>query len=280
MAKLAEVQYENYLRMNKMPTLWCSGCGDGTIMKSIIRALDGIKDLNRDMVSIVAGIGCSGRMSGYMDFNTVHATHGRALPFATGMKMAAPDSKIIVISGDGDSMAIGGNHFIHAARRNIDLTLVIVNNYTYGLTGGQVSPETPMGSHTPTSISGSIEPNFDIANMAITAGASFVARGVVSAPVQMDKVIKAGFEHKGFSVIEVLSNCHVNWGRKNDHPDPFELVQWMKNDLSTFNQKEAEESGKKLIGVLHHDKERPEYCSSYQIKVVAPAVEKATKAAL
>jgi len=280
MAKLAEVQYENYLRMNKMPTLWCSGCGDGTIMKSIIRALDGIKDLNRDMVSIVAGIGCSGRMSGYMDFNTVHATHGRALPFATGMKMAAPDSKIIVISGDGDSMAIGGNHFIHAARRNIDLTLVIVNNYTYGLTGGQVSPETPMGSHTPTSMSGSIEPNFDIATMAIAAGASYVARGVVSAPVQMDKVIKAGFEHNGFSVIEILSNCHVNWGRKNDHPDPFELVQWMKNDLSTFNKTEAETSGKKLIGVLHHDKDRPEYSSSYQIKVVAPAVEKATKAAL
>lgn len=276
MAKLAEVQYENYLRMNKMPTLWCSGCGDGTILKSLIRAIDSL-NLDLEKVSVVSGIGCSGRMSGYMDFNTVHTTHGRALPFATGLKMAAPDSKVIVISGDGDCMAIGGGHFIHAARRNIDLTLIIVNNYTYGLTGGQVSPETPLGSHTPTSQSGSIEPNFDIASVSVASGASFVARAVVSAPVQMDKAIKAGIEHNGFSVVEVLSNCHINWGRKNEHPDPFELVQWMKNDLSTFSKTEAESTGKKLIGVLHQEKDRPEYSQTYYSQVVQPALEKAQK---
>lgn len=275
MAKLAEVQYENYLRMSKMPTLWCSGCGDGTIMKSLIRALDSMSNLDRDKMSVVAGIGCSGRMSSYMDFNTVHTTHGRALAFATGLKMANPEGKIVVITGDGDCLAIGGNHFLHACRRNIDLTIIIVNNFTYGLTGGQVSPETPTGSHTPTTPHGSIEPNFEAANVAIAAGASYVARAAVAAPVQMDKVIKAGIEHNGLSVIEVLSNCHINWGRKNDHPDPFELVQWMKNDLSTFSKTEAENTGKKLIGVLHHDKERPEYASSYYQHVVQPAVEKA-----
>lgn len=274
MSKLAEVQYENYLRMNKMPTLWCSGCGDGTIMKSLIRALDGLQ-LDRDKTSIVAGIGCSGRMSSYMDFNTVHTTHGRALAFATGMKMTRPDSKIVVVTGDGDCLAIGGNHFLHAARRNIDLTVIIVNNFTYGLTGGQVSPETPSGSHTPTTPAGNYEPNFDTADVAIAAGASFVARTAVAAPVQMDKAIKTGIAHNGFSVIEVLSNCHINWGRKNEHPDPFELVQWMKSEVATFSKAEAEETGKKLLGVLHHDKERPEYVTSYYEKVVNPAVEKA-----
>ncbi len=245
-------------------------------MKSLIRALDSLQ-LDRDNVSIVAGIGCSGRMSGYMDFNTVHATHGRALAFATGMKMAAPGSKIVVISGDGDCMAIGGNHFIHAARRNIDLTVVIVNNYTYGLTGGQVSPESPSNSTTPTTPYGSTEPNFSIAKLAIAAGASYVARSVVSSPVQMDKAIKGAIEHNGFSVVEALSNCHINWGRKNDHPDAFELVQWMKNEICTFSKDEAEKTGKQLIGVLHHDKERPEYASQYYEKVVNVAMAKAGK---
>ena len=275
MSKLAEVRYEDYLRMGKLPTLWCSGCGDGTIMKSMIRALDSIPDLDRDKTSIVAGIGCSGRMSSYMDFNTVHTTHGRALAFATGMKPAAPDSKLVVVTGDGDCMAIGGNHFLHAARRNIDLTVVIVNNFTYGLTGGQVSPETPMGSHTPTSQMGSIEPNFDTAEVARAAGASYVARAAVAAPVQMDKMIKVGIEPNGFSVIEVLSNCHINWGRKNEHPDAYELVQWMKNETATFSKNEAETTGKKLLGVLHHDKERPEYATTYYANIVKPAMEKA-----
>ncbi|MEB3286164.1 MAG: thiamine pyrophosphate-dependent enzyme [Vampirovibrionales bacterium] len=274
MSKLAEVQYENYLRMNKMPTLWCSGCGDGVIMKSLIRAMDSMQ-IERDNFSVVAGIGCSGRMSSYMDFNTVHTTHGRALAFATGLKMAAPNSKIVVITGDGDCLAIGGNHFLHACRRNIDLTVILVNNFTYGLTGGQVSPETPSGSNTPTTPYGNSEPNFDTSNLAIAAGATYVARALVASPVQMDKVIKGAIEHNGFSVVEVLSNCHINWGRKNDHPDPFELVQWLKNDVSTFSKNEAEKSGKRLIGVLHHDKERPEYASSYYNNVVYPAADRA-----
>jgi 2-oxoglutarate ferredoxin oxidoreductase subunit beta len=275
MSKLAEVRYEDYLRMNRMPTLWCAGCGDGTIMKSLIRALD-VLQLDKDNTCVISGIGCSGRMSGYMDFNTLHTTHGRALAFATGMKLARPKSKIIVITGDGDCLAIGGNHFLHAARRNMDMTVIIVNNFTYGLTGGQVSPQSPIGSLTPTAPFGSIEPVLDTADVAIAAGATFVGRAVVAAPVQMDKVIKAGIEHNGFSVVEVLSNCHINWGRKNDHPDPHELIQWMKNDLSTFNKEDAETKGKFLLGILHQ-KDRPEYTDLYYEQVVQKALEKEEK---
>lgn len=274
MGKLAEVKYEDYLRMNRMPTLWCAGCGDGTIMKSLIRALDSLQ-LDRDMTSIVSGIGCSGRMSGYMDFNTLHTTHGRALAFATGLKMAKPGANIIVITGDGDCLAIGGNHFIHAARRNINMTVIIVNNYTYGLTGGQVSPQSPIGTISPTATMGSIEPLMDTYELSKAAGATFIARGVVASPVQMDKIIKAGIEHKGFSVVEILSNCHVNWGRKNEHPDAHELVQWMKNDLSTFSKEEAEKTGKQLLGILYQNTERPEYVETYQEQIVKKAMERA-----
>jgi 2-oxoglutarate/2-oxoacid ferredoxin oxidoreductase subunit beta len=276
MGKLAEVQYENYLRMNRMPTLWCAGCGDGTILKSLIRALDTLK-VDKDQTAIVSGIGCSGRMSGYMDFNTMHTTHGRALAYATGVKMAAPNSKVVVISGDGDCLAIGGNHFLHASRRNMDMTIIIVNNFTYGLTGGQVSPQSPVGSYTPTTPFDSIEPILDTYQVAKAAGATFIGRAVVSAPVQMDKVIKAAIEHKGFSVVEVLSNCHINWGRKNDHPDPHELVQWMKNDLSTFSKDEAEKDGKMLLGILYQTDTRPEYSESYYTKVVPAAQAHAEK---
>jgi 2-oxoglutarate/2-oxoacid ferredoxin oxidoreductase subunit beta len=276
MGKLAEVRYEDYLRMNRMPTLWCAGCGDGTIMKSLIRAMDMLK-LNKDDTCIVSGIGCSGRMSSYMDFNTLHTTHGRALAYATGMKLAAPKNNVIVVSGDGDCLAIGGNHFLHAARRNMDMTLIIVNNFTYGLTGGQVSPQSPLGSYTPTSPFDSIEPLLDTYKVALAAGATFIGRGVVSAPVQMDKVIKAAIAHKGFSVVEVLSNCHINWGRKNGHPDAHELVQWMKNDLSTFSKEEAEQSGKFLLGILHQSNDRPEYAERYYSTVVAAAKNKAAK---
>jgi 2-oxoglutarate/2-oxoacid ferredoxin oxidoreductase subunit beta len=276
MGKLADVRYEDYLRMNRMPTLWCAGCGDGTIMKSLVRAMDTLK-INKDETAIISGIGCSGRLSGYMDFNTMHTTHGRALAYATGVKMASPANKVIVISGDGDCLAIGGNHFLHACRRNLDMTIIIVNNFTYGLTGGQVSPQSPLGSYTPTTPYDSIEPILDTAKIAIAAGATFFGRGVVSAPVQMDKVIKAALEHKGFSVVEALSNCHVNWGRKNSHPDPHELVQWMKNDLCTFSKDEADESGKLLLGILHQVTDRPEYSESYYNTVVPAAQAKAAK---
>ncbi len=259
--QLAEVDYNEYLRVAKLPTTWCAGCGDGAIMKALIRAMDELQ-IDRDNTAIISGIGCSGRFSGYLDFNTLHVTHGRTLAFATGMKMAHPDGKIIVVSGDGDSLAIGGNHFIHACRRNIDLTLIIINNYTYGLTGGQVSPSTPLASNSPTAPYGSIEPTFDAAELAMAAGASFVSRTVVASPLHMEKMIKAGLAHKGFSVVEVMSNCHINLGRKNEFAGAAELIKHLK-DRSTANKEEAQREGKHLIGILKQDPEMKEYATTY-----------------
>lgn len=259
--KLAEVDYNKYLRVSRLPTTWCAGCGDGAIMKALIRAMDELQ-LDRDKTAIVSGIGCSGRFSGYLDFNTLHVTHGRTLAFATGLKMAQPDSHIIVISGDGDSLAIGGNHFIHACRRNIDITLIIINNYTYGLTGGQVSPSTPLASHSPTAPYGSIEPVFDTCELAMAAGASFVSRTVVASPLHMDKMMKAALAHKGFSLVEVMSNCHINWGRKNEYAAAADLIKHLK-DQSTFNKEEAQAEGKHLLGILRQDNGMAEYTETY-----------------
>jgi 2-oxoglutarate ferredoxin oxidoreductase subunit beta len=178
------------------------------------------------------------------------------------MKMAHPDGNIIVISGDGDSLAIGGNHFIHACRRNIDLTLVIINNYTYGLTGGQVSPSTPLNSYSPTAPYGSIDPTFDACKLAIAAGASFVSRTVVASPLHMDKMFKAALQHKGFSLVEVMSNCHINWGRKNEYAAAADLIKHLK-DQSTFSAQDAETQGKHLLGILKQDAEMPEYAERY-----------------
>lgn len=272
--QLAEVDYNEYLRVHRLPTTWCAGCGDGAIMKSLIRAMDEL-DIDRDNTAIISGIGCSGRFSGYLDFNTLHVTHGRTLAFATGMKMASPKSKIIVVSGDGDSLAIGGNHFIHACRRNIDITLIIINNYTYGLTGGQVSPSTPLGSSSPTAPNGSIEPTFDACKLAMAAGASFVSRSVVASPLHMDKMFKAALAHDGFSLVEVMSNCHINWGRKNEYAAAADLIKFLK-DRSTANAEEAERDGKHLLGILKQDTEMKEYTNTYY----AMAEQAQAKAAL
>jgi 2-oxoglutarate/2-oxoacid ferredoxin oxidoreductase subunit beta len=261
MSKLAEVNYNDYLRVHRLPTTWCAGCGDGAIMKALIRAMDDLK-VDRDNTAIISGIGCSGRFSGYLDFNTLHVTHGRTLAFATGMKMANPDANIIVISGDGDSLAIGGNHFIHACRRNIDITLIIINNYTYGLTGGQVSPSTPLDSSSPTAPYGSIEPTFDTCKLAQASGASFVSRTVVASPLHMDKMMKAALSHKGFSLVEVMSNCHINWGRKNEYAAAADLIKHLK-DSSTFSAEEAEAQGKHLLGILHNTPDKKEYVTTY-----------------
>jgi 2-oxoglutarate/2-oxoacid ferredoxin oxidoreductase subunit beta len=273
--KLADVDYNEYLRVSRLPTTWCAGCGDGAIMKSLIRAIDELK-VDRDNTAIISGIGCSGRFSGYMDYNTLHVTHGRTLAFATGMKMASPSSKIIVISGDGDSLAIGGNHFIHACRRNIDMCLIIINNYTYGLTGGQVSPSTPLSSHSPTAPYGSIEPTFDACKLAVAAGASFAARTVVASPLHMDKMIKAGLAHEGFALVEVMSNCHINWGRKNEYAAAADLIKHMK-DRSTMMKDEAEATGKHLLGIIQDKTDMAEYSSTYYdmaARVQAKAAEK------
>ncbi|RDU52616.1 2-oxoglutarate ferredoxin oxidoreductase subunit beta [Helicobacter sp. MIT 00-7814] len=258
--------YEEYLRMDKMPTLWCWGCGDGVVLKAVIRAIDTL-GWKMDDVCIVSGIGCSGRFSSYVNCNTVHTTHGRTLAYATGIKLANPDKKVIVISGDGDSMAIGGNHTIHACCRNIDLNLVLINNFIYGLTNSQTSPTTPKDFWTVTAQYGNIDPSFDPCSIASSAGASFVGRESVLSPKKLEKLLVEGFSHNGFSFFDIHSNCHINLGRKNKMGEATQMLQWIESRLvskAKFDTLSDEEKiGKFPTGVLKHDTNKIEYCKAY-----------------
>ncbi|RDU72725.1 2-oxoglutarate ferredoxin oxidoreductase subunit beta [Helicobacter aurati] len=267
--------YDEYLRVEKMPTLWCWGCGDGVILKSIIRAIDSVGwDMND--VCLVSGIGCSGRMSSYVNCNTVHTTHGRTLAYATGIKLANPDKHVIVVSGDGDSLAIGGNHTIHACRRNIDINHIIVNNFIYGLTNSQTSPTTPKGFWTVTSPGGNIDNQFDICELGIAAGATFVARESVLDPKKIEKVFIEGFKHKGFSLFDINSNCHVNLGRKNKMIEATDMLKWLDSRIlpkRKYDELSPEEKKDKFpTGILKHDTQAKEYCEAYaeyKVKVTA-----------
>jgi 2-oxoglutarate/2-oxoacid ferredoxin oxidoreductase subunit beta len=209
----AELDYRQYLRLDMMPHILCPGCGHGIVLKAILRAVHRL-GLPREDVVFVSGIGCSSRIVGYVDFCTLHTTHGRPLTFATGLKLARPELRVVVITGDGDGLAIGGNHLIHAARRNIDLTCLLLNNATYGMTGGQGAPTTPEGARTTVTPS-SVEPAFDACALATAAGASFVARGLTAIPLGLDDLIAQAMEHRGFSFLEILSDCPEYFGRYN-----------------------------------------------------------------
>ena len=259
--------YDEYLRTDKMPTLWCWGCGDGVILKAVIRAIEKL-DWNMDDVCVVSGIGCSGRFSSYINCNTVHTTHGRTLPYATGIKMANPNKKVIVVGGDGDGLAIGGNHTIHAARRNIDLTYILINNFIYGLTNSQTSPTTPKGMWTATMERGNIDPTFDSCKLVEAAGASFVARETMIDPKKLERTLVKALEHKGFSYLEVFSNCHVNLGRKNKMASATSNLEWI-DSISLAKTKfdmleESEKIGKYPTGVLKQDENALEYCEAYE----------------
>ena len=264
--------YDEYLRVDKMPTLWCWGCGDGVILKSVVRAIEKV-GWNMDDVCVVSGIGCSGRFSSYINCNTVHTTHGRTIAYATGIKLANPDKKVIVVAGDGDGLAIGGNHTIHGCRRNIDLNFILINNFIYGLTNSQISPTTPQGMWCVSAKNGNIDPTFDACKLAIGAGASFVARESMLDPKKLEKVFVQGFQHKGFSFFDVLSNCHVNLGRKNKMNNAMENLAWI--DSITVSKKkydelsEEEQLNKLPTGVLRQV-EQAEYCDLYE-KVIAAA---------
>ncbi|MCT7911284.1 2-oxoglutarate ferredoxin oxidoreductase subunit beta [Arcobacter lacus] len=259
--------YDEYLRTDKMPTLWCWGCGDGVILKAVIRAIEKM-GWNMDDVCVVSGIGCSGRFSSYINCNTVHTTHGRTLAYATGIKLANPDKKVIVVGGDGDGLAIGGNHTIHASRRNIDLTYIVINNFIYGLTNSQTSPTTPQGMWTVTMSRGNIDPTFDACKLVEAAGASFVARETMIDPKKLEKSLVKAFEHKGFSFVEVFSNCHINLGRKNKMATAMANLEWI-DEISISKTKfdmldESEKIGKFPTGVLKQDTEAMEYCEAYE----------------
>ncbi len=264
--------YDQYLRTNKMPTLWCWGCGDGIVLKAFVRAVDSL-GIDKDDICVVSGIGCSGRFSSYVDMNTVHTTHGRTIAFATGIKLANPDKHVICVAGDGDAFAIGGNHTIHGARRNIDMTLIVIQNFIYGLTNSQTSPTTPQGMWTVTQKVGNIDPTFDGCKLLEASGATFVARESVTKPKRLEKVIKQALEHKGFSYVESLTNCHVNLGRKNKMVAAMDTLDWI-DSISMAKKKwdklPAEDQQNYLpTGVLHHDDTKKDYCELYQMVIDA-----------
>jgi len=256
----------DYLRQKKkFPTVWCPGCGIGTVMNALIRAISSL-GLEKDEIVLVSGIGCSSRMPVYLDFNTLHTTHGRAIAFATGIKLFNPKLKVIVITGDGDALAIGGNHIIHASRRNIDITTILINNYIYGMTGGQVSPTTPEGDYTYTSPYGNLEPQFDTFRLCDGAGATFFARTTTYHVVQMTTFIKKAIMHKGFSVVEVMSQCPTLYGRLNKCPGPVDQLKMFKEFAVPFAKAEKmtkeELKGKIITGILK-EVESPEYTERY-----------------
>ncbi|HBC97915.1 MAG TPA: 2-oxoacid:ferredoxin oxidoreductase subunit beta [Clostridium sp.] len=263
---MASTLVENYLRMGNLPHIWCPGCGHGIMMRSIIQAIDNLK-LDKNKVCVVSGIGCSSRAVGYMDFNTLHTTHGRAIAFATGVKLANPELTVIVISGDGDAVAIGGNHLIHAARRNIDITTVIFNNNIYGMTGGQYSPTTPRGDRGTTAPYGTVDRPFDIPKLAAGAGATYVARGTVYHTKQLISLIERGIQNKGFSMVEGVSVCPTYYGRKNKKGSAVDMMKWQRDhavDVKAAGKLSPEElEDKFLIGEFKNTAE-PEYTEEYQ----------------
>lgn len=255
-----------YLRHDKkFPHVWCPGCGIGIMLGALIRAIDH-SGYQKDEIVLVSGIGCTGRLPVYVDFNTLHTTHGRALTFATGIKLAKPRLKVIVVMGDGDAVAIGGNHFIHAARRNIDLTAIILNNSVYGMTGGQYSPTTPYGMKTATSVYSNVEHSFSISELAVTAGAVFVGRGTVYHAKLLESLMEKAFQKVGFSVVETISHCHTQFGRMNKMGGAVEMMEWQRDHAVTVEKAaqmtEEELKDKFKIGVLI-DRNLPPYQDEY-----------------
>lgn len=257
---------KNYLRNDKLPHMWCPGCGHGIIMHQIIKAIDKL-GLDKNNICVVSGIGCSSRAPGYMDFDTLHTTHGRALPFATGIKLANPDMKVIVVSGDGDASAIGGNHLIHACRRNIDITTIVFNNTIYGMTGGQYSPTTAINDLGSTAPYGNIDRPFDIAKLAAAAGASYSARSTVYHANNLEKLIREALQVKGFSLVEAMSMCPTSYGKRNKKGTVSNMLEDYKNtyiDIKAFNKLPEDKREDKIEMGVFKNETNPEYTEEYQ----------------
>jgi 2-oxoglutarate ferredoxin oxidoreductase subunit beta len=253
---------ESYLRMDRMPHIWCPGCGIGTTVNCFTHALE-TSGLDLAKVAIVSGIGCSGRVAGYLNLDSFHTTHGRAIPFATGLKLASPELKVVVYSGDGDLTAIGGNHFIHAARRNVDLTIILVNNFTYGMTGGQVAPTTPLTATASTAPFGNFEQAFNLPYLAESCGAVYVARWTAFHVRHLAKAMKEAILKKGFSFVEVLAPCPTLYSRRNKLGDGLDQMLYYKESSEIRNGADTKSvaldfQGKIVIGKFV-DRERPTY---------------------
>ncbi len=253
---------EEFLRMDRMPHIWCPGCGIGTTVNCFVRALE-TSGLNLDKVAVVSGIGCTGRVAGYVRLDSFHTTHGRAIPFATGLKLANPELKVVVYSGDGDLTAIGGNHFIHAARRNVDMTVILINNGIYGMTGGQVAPTTPVGATASTTPHGNFEETFNLPFLAESCGAVYIARWTSYHVRHLTKAIKEALLKKGFSFVEILAPCPTLYSRRNKLGDGLEQMIYYKDHSEIRNGADTksvalEFQGKIIVGKFV-DKERSTY---------------------
>lgn len=264
-----------YLRHNKkFPHIFCPGCGNGIVLGALLRAIHET-GWDKDDVVLASGIGCSSRAPVYVDFNTLHTAHGRALAFATGVKMTRPRLQVVVMMGDGDATGIGGNHLIHACRRNIDMTAIIVNNFIYGMTGGQQSPTTPHNALSTTSVYGTLDQPFRISRLAAAAGATYVARSTTYHVRELERLMVGAFAHKGFSVVEAIAACPTCFGRRNKQGGAVEMMRWQK-EVAVSVEKAAkmtpeELRGRIVTGVLV-EREAPEYTEQYQ-KVREAAAE-------
>ncbi len=214
-----------FLRMDRMPHIWCPTCGIGTVVKCFASALEA-SDLDLDKVAVVSGIGCTGRVAGYMNLDAFHTTHGRAIPFATGLKLARPELQVVVFSGDGDLSGIGGNHLIHAARRNMDLLVILVNNFIYGMTGGQNAPTTPVSAKSSTMPFGNFERPFNLPHLAASCGATFVARWTCLHIRRLTKCMRVAMRKKGFRFIEVVAPCSTLYARLNRLGSGLDLMRF------------------------------------------------------
>ncbi|MBI5215183.1 MAG: 2-oxoacid:ferredoxin oxidoreductase subunit beta [Ignavibacteriae bacterium] len=253
---------EEYLRMERMPHIWCPGCGIGTSVNCFGHALE-TSGLDLQKVAVVSGIGCTGRVAGYVNLDSFHTTHGRAIPFATGLKLANPNLKVVVYSGDGDLTAIGGNHFIHACRRNLDMTVILINNFTYGMTGGQVAPTTPLTATATTTPYGNFEQSFNLPYLAESCGAVYVARWTTYHVRHLTKAIKEALAKKGFSFIEVLSPCPTLYSRRNKIGDGLDQMIYYQESSEIKHGADTKTvgldfQGKIVVGKFV-DIERPTY---------------------
>jgi len=258
---------DRFLHTDRLPHIWCSGCGAGMVTGAFLRAAAKL-DLQKETTAIIGGIGCSSRAAGYLDFGTVHAIHGRALAFATGIKMARPDFTVIVFTGDGDGAAIGGNHLIHACRRNIDITCILFNNSIYGMTGGQASPMSQEDDVSVTAPYGQAERSFDLCRLTEAAGATYVARGTAYAGRELERLIRDGVRHKGFSFIEAVSQCPTEYGKRNPPKGAIAMLEDQRDRSVSVKEAMGMTSGelesKLITGLIYKDESAPEFQESYQ----------------
>jgi len=258
---------QRFLRLDRMPHIWCSGCGIGVAVNCFARAIDKL-GIPVEKLVVVSGIGCSGRVAGYLNLDSFHTTHGRAIPFATGLKLARPDLYVVVFSGDGDLVAIGGNHFIHAARRNVDITVICVNNFIYGMTGGQVAPTAPIGSLATTTPYGNLEEPFNLAHLASSSGAVYVSRWTTYHVVRLEKSITEAIKKPGFSFVEVLAPCPTIYLRRNRMGESLAMMKIfqeksvVKNGIPTQEATVDYDKGPIVVGNFVN-KERPGFMANY-----------------